>query len=406
MSFHTNGVLLACLGLTTVGLGQDPDSLRPIQGEAERGKVQTIDTAGTVTAEIGGAKVTRELSGLRSITLTIPPGAPMPRLGYIALRSGVQWPATVRETESRKVTIDSPLLEGRATIGLSQVTAIRFARLPVEEDGGFAKYAAKPKAEKDLIYFKTTEKIVQRSVTIHGFEKGSLIYEARDKMRKRELKDLYGIVMAQSSGFAPNALDRPRVVLGMQGGATVKGRLKQLTETLAEIETAEKVTLQVKRQRIRMITVESERLVFLTELDPKVSQVAAFRTKKPWHKNRSPLGEAIQLGGANPRTLKNGLVMIPKTSLTYDIGGKFDFFVATIGIDRRSAGPAHAIFRVRDGEKVLFESKPVTRDSEPAQIKVPIEAIQKLTIEADFGKNYDFGDHCVFAEARVIKKGT
>ena len=32
--------------------------------------------------------------------------------------------------------------------------------------------------------------------------------------------------------------------------------------------------------------------------------------------------------------------------------------------------------------------------------------VERLTIEVDFGKNYDFGDHCVFAEARLIKQGS
>jgi hypothetical protein len=60
---------------------------------------------------------------------------------------------------------------------------------------------------------------------------------------------------------------------------------------------------------------------------------------------------------------------------------------------------------VRDGEKVLFESKPITRQSEPLSIKIAVDKVDRLTIEADFGKNFDFGDHCVFAEARVIKQG-
>ena len=64
------------------------------------------------------------------------------------------------------------------------------------------------------------------------------------------------------------------------------------------------------------------------------------------------------------------------------------------------------MFRVKNGDKVLYESKAVTRQSEPLTIKVPITKVLQLTLEADFGKNFDFGDHCVFAEARVIKQGS
>ncbi len=409
MSFrpHLSLLPLLLLSLNTIqAQEQSLDTLQPIQGDAVRGKVASIDAAGKVTVAIGDESVTRDLASLRTIDLAVWVGPPVSSQGFVLLRSGLRIPATVRETAGRSLTVDSPLTDGRTKLALSHVRAIRFARLASENDGGFAKYVLAPKAEKDLIYFKTATKIVQRSVRVVGFVDGSLQYEARGDIRSRKLSDLYGIVMAKASGFAPDPLPRTRVVLGMQGGTSVTGKLLKLGGEFGELQLAEKVKLKVHRSRIRRITVQSHRLVYLAELTPSiVRQTTAFRQKKPWLKNRSPLGDGIQLGGKNPRTTNNGLVLRPKTSLTYDIDSKFDFFIATIGIDSRSTGPAHAIFRVRDGEKVLFESKPITRQSEPLSIKIAVDKVDRLTIEADFGKNFDFGDHCVFAEARVIKQG-
>ena len=118
---------------------------------------------------------------------------------------------------------------------------------------------------------------------------------------------------------------------------------------------------------------------------------------------RSPSGPGIRLGGKH---YKNGVVLIPRTRLTYPTRAHYDFLEAKIGIEDRSTGPAHAIFRVLDGDKLLYESKPLTRQSEPVDLKVDIRKVDRLTIEVDFGKNYDFGDHCVFAEARLIKQGS
>lgn len=383
------------------------DSLRPIQGAAIRGKVASIDATGKLAVTVGEDAKSMELAMLRTIDFAARPGAPVPRLGFVQLRSGLRLPATVRETGVRNITVDSPLTEGKVKFSLSGVHAIRFARLPEENDGGFAKYVATPKDDKDLIYIRTASKIVQRSVTIEGFIDGEIHYETRAGTKAQPLKKIYGIVMAKASGFAPDAVPRTRVVLGLEGGTTITGKLLGLGAEFCDVRLAEKVDLKVKRARLRRITVQSHRLVFLTELNPtNVKQTAAFRSKKPWLKNRSPLGDGIQLGGANPRTTSNGLVLRPKTSLTYELGGKFDFFQATIGIDNRSTGPAHAIFRVKAGDKVLFESKAITRQSEPQQIKIGVGKVERLTIEADFGKNFDFGDHCVFAEARVIKQGS
>ncbi len=400
-------MLLGLLGLRALGAqGQSLDTLQPIEGEAVRCKVQGIDAKGTISLQIGENSATRKLSNQRRIDLHFKSGAPVPRQGLLLLRSGMRIPATVRECKGRKITFDSPLSEGQNTLSLSHLQAIRFAKLEADNDGGFGKYLLAPKEDKDLIYVKNDDKIVQRSVRIVEFADGKVTYEVRDTLRTRKIADLYGIVMAKVSGFAPDMLPRTRVVLAMQGGSFLRGKLHRLDAKFAVLELAEKTTLRVLRTRLLRIDVESDRLIFLTDLEPKVTQVAAFRTIKPWMKNRSPMGDGIMLGGTKPRTLTNGLVLSPKTSLTYDIQGKFDFFVATIGIDARSTGPAHAIFRVLDGKKVLFESKPITRQSEPLAIKVPVTRVKQLTIEADFGKNFDFGDHCVFAEARVIKRGS
>ena len=64
---------------------------------------------------------------------------------------------------------------------------------------------------------------------------------------------------------------------------------------------------------------------------------------------------------------------------------------------------AHAVFRVFADDKLLFESEPFTLNKEPASLRIPIPRVQRLTLEADFGNNLDLGDHCVFADARVIQ---
>ena len=50
------------------------------------------------------------------------------------------------------------------SFSLSHVQAIRFAKLEAENDGGFRKYLAAPKEDKDLIYFRTADKIVHNEV--------------------------------------------------------------------------------------------------------------------------------------------------------------------------------------------------------------------------------------------------
>ena len=397
---------LACLG--NASAQGDTDTIHRIEGASMAGRVQSIDAKGAI-AFVGsdGKPAALNLNSVRSVQFGKINFAPIPRQGMVLFRSGVELPATIRKCNGRSLGISSPLIEGEATFSLARVQAIRFAKLPADQEGGFQKYLREPKEEMDLLYFKSGDRVVQQSITVEGFEEGSLVYEARGKSRSRKIDRIYGLIMAKNSGFRADPLPRPRVVIQMQGGSTLRGRLDGLDESSCKIFTEEHVNLNVNRSRVTGLVVESDRLVFLADLKPaKVMQTSALRSKKPWMINRSPMGSGIHIGGVNPRKADNGLVLIPRTGLTYEIGGRFDFFEATICIDARSTGPAHAVFRIKDGNKVLYESEPITRQSEPLAIKVTVTKVMQLTIEADFGKNFDFGDHCVFAEARVIRQGS
>ena len=96
--------------------------------------------------------------------------------------------------------------------------------------------------------------------------------------------------------------------------------------------------------------------------------------------------------------------MLFRSRLTFDLGGKYDVFEATIGIDERGGPQAHAIFRVLVDGKVAFDSGPVQRDSQAQVVRVELAKCQSLAIEADFGKNFDLGDLCAFADARLVQK--
>jgi len=75
-----------------------------------------------------------------------------------------------------------------------------------------------------------------------------------------------------------------------------------------------------------------------------------------------------------------------------------------IGIDDRGGPAAHAIFRVYVDDKQMFESKPKVLGGAPSKVRVELNRAKTLSIEVDFGKNYDLGDFCAFADARLLQK--
>lgn len=393
------------LGLPLLQAQEPPDELRPIQGRAVLGKLLSADDAGNLRVLVEGSTEPRvvQLASLRTIRLARGSRGGDTAPGLVILRTGVTLPATVQSCDGGNVRFSSPLLARPVVVPLQYVKAVRFAKA-AEEDGGFASYAERPKDDNDLIYIQAGAKVLQRTVTIDRFADGKVYYEVRGVERYLEVARLYGLVMSGGAGVLPDPQPRPRVDVTFRDGRVVSGKLVGIDGEQCVMRLDEKVDLHVLRERVSEILVLSDRLVYLTDLTPiKVDQTPAFSRVWKWRKNESASGPGIRLGG---RDYQNGLVLIPRTRLTYSTDGHYDYLEATIGIEDRSSGPAHAIFRVLHGDKVLYESKPLTRQSDPVDLKIEIRKVDRLTIEADFGKNYDFGDHCVFAEARLIKQGS
>jgi hypothetical protein len=392
-------------GLPTLQAQKPPDEFRPIQGKTIHGKLLGADAKGNLRLRQQGVEhpVNMQLSALRSIRLGGSGRASLRAKGLVTLRTGLTLLGTIESCDGGWVTLRSPLLTAPVSFPLRYVQAVRFVK-PAGKDGGFAGYAKTPKEDNDLIYIQTAKKILQRTVTIDRFANGKVYFEARGEERELKVSRLYGVVMSVGSGAAPDPQPRPRVDVMLRIGQVVPGKLVKMDGEQCVVRLDEKIDLHLIRDTISSIQVLSDRLVYLTDLAPaKVQQTPAFSRRWQWQKNTSPSGPGIWLGG---KQYRHGLVMIPLTRLTYATRGQYDFLEATIGIEDRSTGPAHAIFRVLDGDKLLYESKPLTQQSEPVDLKIKIQDVDRLTIEVDFGKNYDFGDHCVFAEARLIKQGS
>jgi hypothetical protein len=54
--------------------------------------------------------------------------------------------------------------------------------------------------------------------------------------------------------------------------------------------------------------------------------------------------------------------------------------------------------------KVAWESAAKKRGDAAEVVRVPLQKAQRFAIEVDFGADYDLGDHCVFADARVLQQ--
>ncbi len=319
-------------------------------------------------------------------------GAELPCLAISGSAAADGRPAMLKLTLPSGVVLDVPL---------TMVKAIRQGGAERPQPALFEADLREPPASEDLLYV-VKDGAAQRSVvTIAALANDRIDFTLRGSAYDFAWSGVAAIVFGANTGLAPDRQGKPRSSLALNTGEALDGRLLALDAAVVRCRLDEGAVVEVPAAKLLSLQVASDRLAWLTELAPKVEQTPAFDRVWPVAIDRTPVGPGLVLGG---KTFRRGLCVVPRAALTYDLGGKFDRFEATIGIDDRAGPEAHAIFRVRVDGRVAWESAPRTRGLPPEDVRIELGKAKTLELEVDFGKNYDLGDLCVWADARVVQQ--
>ncbi len=129
----------------------------------------------------------------------------------------------------------------------------------------------------------------------------------------------------------------------------------------------------------------------------------------PWQRDRTVDPERPQPLTLRGRVHRKGLGVHAYSALTYDLGGAFKRFFATVGVDDETKGRGpdgrggNVVFEVWVDGRKLYNSGPVTARDDPREIDVPLEGAKQIKLVVDFGEDYDLLDHADWAGARLIR---
>lgn len=404
MSLAKTASFVAAALLSASAAAQTDGVVRTIDGRQLEGTL-SVGEDGVVELRQEGGVVRLDLAELVSFERKGAATRDVKTEHRVWLRSGAELPAkklSGRAAADGKPSVLVATLPCGAALELplGAVRAVRHGGLMRPQPTLFEQDRAEPPANEDVIYVVGDGKSQRSLVTMTAIRDDGIDFLLRGDEYEFGLDGFAGAVFGANTGFAPDRQPRPRTVVSLTTGERVEGRLLGLGERV-RCRLDEGCVLDVPVERLHRLDVSSDRLVWLSDLAPKVEQTPAFDRTWPWYNNRSVAGPGFELAG---KRYERGLGLVPRTRLTYDLGGRFDVFEAMIGIDDRGGPAAHAVFRVHaDGEQV-FESAPMVRGQAPATLRVALNKAKTLTVEVDFGKNYDLGDFCAFADARVVQK--
>ncbi|MCA8976524.1 MAG: NPCBM/NEW2 domain-containing protein, partial [Planctomycetes bacterium] len=379
-------------------------SVTTIEGREVKGTV-SIAEDGKVTVAGAGEAVVIDLEEVATFTAGSAAAKAQRTPHHLWLRSGQEFGALalrgVPGADGRPARIAADLALG-VTIELPITTlrALRHGGPDRQQPGSFGADLQDPADNTDMIWVQKDGKQHRFQVTVNGMRPDAIVFDLRGKQHDFELDGLVAIVFGNNTGFAMDPQPAPRVALDFDSGDHLEGKLLGL-DTAVRLRLDEGCEVSAPAARIARLTVASDRLRWLSDLTPAVTQTPAFDRVWPWTKDRSLAGPGFVLGG---ETWSRGVGMVPRTRLTYDLGGSYDTFQAMIGIDDRGGPQAHAVFRVLVDGNLVYESTPRTRGLPAEPVAIELNKCQQLAIEVDFGKNYDLGDYCAFANARVLRR--
>lgn len=208
---------------------------------------------------------------------------------------------------------------------------------------------------------------------------------------------IYGVVFASGAGVAAN---QP-VTVELADGSSCSGRILSADSSMIRLRTSMEVDVDLSISAILRLTVRSRRVVYVSDRTPLTRRLKG-RLHRPWpiRSDRSVSNGPLSIAG---RVFQKGLGVHSQTELVYDIGGEFETFVATIGIDDAVRPRGSVVFRVLGDETTLFDSGLITGRDEPRRLVADVSGVEKLTLVVSYGDGLDLSDHADWGGARLLR---
>ena len=154
-------------------------------------------------------------------------------------------------------------------------------------------------------------------------------------------------------------------------------------------------------------TVLNGKATYLNELKPKRIKSEPYLSMTWPHKlNRSSKGNPLRVDTKTGiQTFDRGLGTHAKTTLEYDLAGKYRRFEAVVGLDATTSRKGRVPVRILvDGKPQMIEALNELRaELGPIEISVEVSNAKSLTLVVDFGPEGDASSDMNWCEARLIK---
>lgn len=299
---------------------------------------------------------------------------------------------------------------GTLRLPLSAVRAFRL-REAHSSDNNFEVNLLEASSGSDRLFVRKGDRLLRIEGLFSGIDSKNVGFEYRDKKQTLRRNRVQGAILSRVAG---NELEHGYGgTLWLAGGGRLPVTLQGLEkdtgdDTDDDTEEATpglRVTVHgepwtVGLSKVRRVTFDSQRLVFLSDLDPAVvEEVALFDGAFPYKRDLSVGGEPLQHDGVE---YPKGLGVHSRTALEYVLNDDFTTFSARVAIQSTLKNKGDASVRVVGDGRALFKAR--VHGSGAVEVLIPVHGVKRLRLETDYGDDgVDMGDHVNWIGARLIR---
>lgn len=296
-------------------------------------------------------------------------------------------------------------LESKFQVPIDVVRAIRFD--PEAPIASFQSAVEKSTAAADRLFVKTDERIQPISGLISELSGEAVVLLREGNEIRLPRARVYGIVLADVGGAN---LGSARSQVTLQDGSVIPGTLATLSDGKLTLKLSRSSEVSLPWDAVARIDIQSPRLTYLSDMEPaEVVEQSIAAVSRPWKRDRNATGGTLALNlydqqATKALQFKKGIGTHSRCRLTYDLGGDYETFLATVGIDAGTEGKGDCTVSVLGDGQLLRSTQVTGQDKTPHEIRLDVSGIDRLTLAVEPGRDLDLADHLNWCDARMIRK--
>lgn len=389
-------VCLASLVCGGSGFGQQPFPVRVVSLTGEEQSRQLIEISGGKAVFSDGELALDEI-------LTMDGGKPAGVLAstkkFLVLSDGARVPFDA-------VTYEEEFFQVQAEWGTARLAPDCVAGLVLKEGADLTRFELSLKdrsVERDTIIAEGSDGQQVVSGLLESVDSSRARLNYQGESRSISLSRLVAIVTANISSPVPEGIQG---TVKLANGGSFTGVPDQLKNGVLTLKLSGNSRVDIAFSAVAVISFSSGSFAWLSQLPMESSSFVPL-TWMPFEASRdlNVSGDEMTLRwpstGAT-RSFARGVGMRPTSRIEYRNDKGYKRLVAVVGIDAGTNGAGNCEVAVT-GDGIRIWSAQISGKSDPADLNLSIEGMERIEISVRPGELLDIGDHVNWADARLVK---